>query len=137
MKTAFLIILFISTSLFAFAETQGQDLVLFTESMPYYGTMMTVQFSLDKISGTPECNKNYDNFPLDQSVAIKKALKWAKEVFDPKKNWEVQEISLKFVKGMEKSFCAYVVQLKPSDEMQSLPVGVLMDGSIVPPVKKK
>ena len=137
MKNSLLIVLFISFSIITSSETKAQDLVLFSESMPYYGTMMTVQFYLDKVSATPACNENDDHFPLEQSVAIKKALNWAKDVFDPKKDWEVQEISLKFVKGMGNNYCVYVVQLKPFNEMQSIPVGVLMDGSLVPPVPKK
>jgi hypothetical protein len=73
---------------------------------------------------------------VGQAEAIQAALMWAKTNFDPKKSWKVQEIDLKFL-TLDTKHCVYVVQLQPGDDMQSLLVGVMMNGNIVQPVKVK
>ena len=96
---------------------------------------MVVEFNLSEIKNTPICKSSDSDFPLTQSAAIKKALKWAEKEFDPTKNWVVDKISLKFI-SIQSSHCVYLIELKPVNEMQTLTVGVLMDGTLKIPKPK-
>ena len=135
MRSMLITIFLICLTSITLGEEKDIKISVYSNSTMYYGTEMKVDFFLNEIKKTPACDFCDSKFPLPQLEAMTKALKWAKEKFDPTKNWKVQEISLKFI-SFDAKYCVYIVQLQPGDDMQSLPIGILMDGKIIPPKKK-
>ena len=134
MKQLALILLLSFIPAIAICNDSSHDLVVYSNSAKYYGKVMRVDFFFHEIKKTPICTCDDASFPVTQPEAIQAALEWAKINFDPKKSWKVQEINLKFL-NLDTKHCVYVVQLQPGNEMQSLIVGVLMNGDIIPPVE--
>jgi hypothetical protein len=134
MKKLTLFFLLLLYPTIVFCTDKNQDLVIYSVSSKYYDETMRIDFCFNEIKETPICSYDDTDFPVTQSEAIQSALKWTITNIDAQKHWKVQEIDLKFLE-LDTKHCAYVVQLQPGNDMQSLPVGVLMDGKIRPPVK--
>ncbi len=77
----FLSVLFF-LSITSFACSDNKSICLYGESMPYNGNQMLVEFYLHDVEKTAICKSSDTDFPLAQSVAIKKSLQWAKNEFD-------------------------------------------------------
>ena len=136
MKYAIIAILILFSSSMAYSQDTTDKFVVYSTSAPFYGTEMVVEFNLTEIKNTQICKSSDKDFPIKQSDAISKALRWAKEEFDPSKKWEVYAVSLKFL-SIESCHCVYLIELRPENEMQTLNVGLLMNGKLIAPVAKK
>ena len=123
-------------SLFAFAQDSPERLIIFSTSTPFYGKEMVAEFSHKDILDSPICKTSDEEFPIKQSDAISSALTWTKREFDSSIEWQVESICLKFI-SIESQHCLYVIELRPKNEMQSLHVGLLMDGKLIAPMVKK
>lgn len=97
---------------------------------------MVVEFGHIEIMDSPICKISDREFPIKQSNAIRRALDWAKKEFDSSKEWQVDSVSLKFI-SIESQHCLYIIELRPKNEMQSLNVGLLMNGKLIAPVAKQ
>ncbi len=136
MKYSIIAVLILMISSVANCQDSSDRYAVYSISGPFFGTDMRVDFYLDDIKKTPICKASDEDFPIEQSDAIRTVLNWAEKEFDSSKNWEVQAVSLKFI-YTDTSHCVYVIELNPKDEMQTLNVGLLMDGNLVAPVPKK
>ena len=129
-----LIIIFSSSS--AFTKDILERFVIYSKRVLFYGKEMVVEFNHDEIMNSPICKTSDKEFPIKQSVAISRALDWAKKEFDSSKEWQVDSVSLKFI-SLKSQHCLYTIELSPKNEMQSLNVGILMTGKLIAPVAKQ
>jgi len=130
-----LLIIILSSSL-AFAQDTPERFIIYSTSTPFYGKEMVVEFGHDEIMDSPICRTSDKQFPIKQSDAISRALDWAKKEFDSSKEWQVDSVDLKFI-YIESQHCLYIIGLSPKNEMQSLNVGLLMNGKLIAPVAKQ
>lgn len=136
MKYSLIALILIFNSAIAYSQDTLDQFVIYSTSTPYDGVEMVVQFHHDKIKTSPVCEASDKDFPIKQSDAMSKALYWAEKEFDSSKDWVVDAVSLKFI-SIESRHCVYVIELRPKNEMKSLNVGLLMDGTLIPPVPKR
>lgn len=136
MKYSLIMLILLLSSAIAHSQDTLDRFVVYSTSTPYAGTEMVVEFHHDKIKRSPVCKASDKDFPIKQSDAIIKALYWAEKEFDSSKDWVADAVSLKFL-SIESRHCIYVIELRPKNEMRSLNVGLLMDGTLIPPVPKR
>jgi len=136
MKYSIIGLIIILSSSLAFAQDTPERFVIYSTSAPFNGKEMVVEFGHDEIMDSPICKTSDKEFPIKQSDAISKALDWAKKEFDSYKEWQVDSVNLKFI-SIESQHCLYIIELSPKNEMQSLNVGLLMNGKLIAPVAKQ
>ncbi len=136
MKYTIIVLTIILSSSLAFSQDTPERFVIYSTSAPYNGKEMVVEFGHNEIVDSPICQTSDKEFPIKQSDAIRIALDWAKEKFDSSKDWKVDSVNLKFI-SVESLHCLYIIELSPKNEMQSLNVGILMNGKLIAPVPKK
>ena len=136
MKYSIIALLIILSSSLALAQDTTERFVIYSISTPFYGKEMVVEFGHDEIMDSPICKSSDKEFPIKQSYAISRALDWAKKEFDSSKEWQVDSVNLKFI-SIESQHCLYIIELSPKNEMQSLNVGLLMNGKLIAPVTKQ
>ncbi len=136
MKSSMIAIIIVLSSSLAFAQDAPERFVIYSTSTPFYGKEMVVEIGHDEIIDSPICKTSDKEFPIKESDAISRALDWAKKEFDSSKQWQVDSVNLKFI-SIESQHCLYIIELSPKNEMQSLNVGLLMNGKLIAPVAKK
>lgn len=136
MKHSIIALILIMSSSLAFTQDTPERFVIYSISSPFYGKEMVVKFGHDEILASPICKSSDKEFPIKQSDAISRALDWAEKEFDSSKEWKVDSVGLKFI-SIQSQHCLYIVELSPKNEMQSLNVGLLMDGKLIAPVAKQ